>query len=38
MLDNRSADAVQLVGSKDARTGELDRIEPKLDGAMVGST
>jgi hypothetical protein len=35
VFDDQGADAVQLVGSKTARAGELDRIEPKLGGALV---
>jgi hypothetical protein len=34
-FDDQGADTVQLVGSKTTRAGELDRIEPKLGGALV---
>src|SRR5271165_5251958 len=35
VFDDQGADAVQLVGPKAARTGELNRIEPKLGGALI---
>jgi len=35
VFDDQGADTVQLLGSKAARPGELDRIEPKLGGALV---
>jgi len=35
VFDDQGADAVQLVGPKAARTGELYRIEPKLGGALI---